>query len=173
MKLHLMAFWFASFFVYLEWLKVTNTYLDTVLVFFLNFEKSRLKKSIVCFTSVSQLSLTQALFPQVENIIMLTDSYIHNDLEWAIKNYRKETGNKCLYIQLTMSDMWGITSVIIFANDTENLYYIPRLNLTAFGVLSVGCPTTNPLTGTRSFCRASANKFWGKTSSERVTARRF
>ncbi|XP_051943966.1 telomerase protein component 1 [Hippocampus zosterae] len=41
---------------------------------------------------------------KVENIITLTESYIQNDLEWAIKSYRKETGNKCLYIQLAMSD---------------------------------------------------------------------
>uniref|UniRef100_A0A3Q2XZ07 TROVE domain-containing protein n=1 Tax=Hippocampus comes TaxID=109280 RepID=A0A3Q2XZ07_HIPCM len=61
-------------------------------------------------------NLDFSLFPQVENIIMLTES---------------------------------ITSVIIFANDTQNLDYIPKLRLTTFGVLSVGCTTTNPLTGTR------------------------
>ncbi|XP_037131488.1 telomerase protein component 1 isoform X2 [Syngnathus acus] len=41
---------------------------------------------------------------KLDNIILLTEDYTNYELEWAIKTYRKETNNKCLYFELVMSD---------------------------------------------------------------------
>nr|XP_057928981.1 telomerase protein component 1 [Doryrhamphus excisus] len=40
---------------------------------------------------------------KVDNIISLTESWLCSDVEWAIKNHRKETSNKGLFIDINMS----------------------------------------------------------------------
>ncbi|XP_061652420.1 telomerase protein component 1 isoform X2 [Phyllopteryx taeniolatus] len=41
---------------------------------------------------------------KADNIIMLTESWTSHEVEWAINSYRKETSNKCLYVEICMSD---------------------------------------------------------------------
>ncbi|XP_077471259.1 telomerase protein component 1 isoform X2 [Stigmatopora argus] len=41
---------------------------------------------------------------KADNIILLNENWTGNEVLWAIKKYRKETGNKCLFIEMAMSD---------------------------------------------------------------------
>ncbi|XP_044076665.1 telomerase protein component 1 isoform X2 [Siniperca chuatsi] len=41
---------------------------------------------------------------KVDNIIVLTDVWILNDIEWPINNYRKEINNKALVVQIFLSE---------------------------------------------------------------------
>ncbi|XP_057712821.1 telomerase protein component 1 isoform X2 [Corythoichthys intestinalis] len=46
---------------------------------------------------------------KADNIISLTEYWNSHEVTWAINKYRKETSNKCLYIEMTMSDNGGET----------------------------------------------------------------